>query len=124
MNKKLLSVAMMMLLVQWVNSQEIRFGVFANPGLSWMRTNVSKISGNGSQLGINAGLMIDKFFTPHYAFSTGISIHTMGGVLNYKDYKTLRTSEGDIPLTPGDVAYHLQYIHIPLGLKLRTTQIG
>jgi hypothetical protein len=90
-----------------------------------MRTDVSRISGDGSHLGINGGLTVDNFFAPHYAFSTGISIHTIGGVLNYNNGKVLRTSDGEKTLSPGtDVRYNLQYIHIPLGLKLRTTEIG
>lgn len=124
MNKKLLFFVLVIVLAQCANAQHIRFGVFANPGLSWMKSNFSRISGNGSHLGINGGLAIDNFFAPHYAFSTGISIHTIGGVLNYREGKILRTDEGDKTLIPGDVTYNLQYIHIPLGLKLRTTEIG
>lgn len=124
MNKKLLSIVFIVVLVQCASAQQIRFGVFANPGVSWMKSDVSRISGNGTHYGINAGLTIDNFFAPHYAFSTGISIHTIGGVLNYKEGKILRTSDGDKTLTPGDVTYNLQYLHVPLGLKLRSTEIG
>ena len=124
MNKKLLSFGFFVILLHCVSAQHIRFGVFANPGLSWMKSDVSRISGDGGHLGINGGLLIDNFFAPHYAFSTGISIQTLGGVLNYKEGKVLRTSDGDKTLTPGDVKYNLQYLHIPLGLKLRTTEVG
>lgn len=126
MIKKLITVALIAIFFQCINAQNVRLGIFANPSLSWLKSDISRIAGDGNHIGINAGLTIEKQFTQHYAFSTGFSIHTMGGALNYKEGKTLRTGEGDIVLiaNEGEVDYNLQYLHIPLGLKLRTTEIG
>ena len=111
--------------VQHAFSQQIRFGVFANPGLSWFSSDVSRIETSGDRLGINFGLMADNFFAPQYAFATGLSIHTTGGAVNYHSGKTLSTSDGDIVLPKGtDVTFMLQYLQVPLGLKFRTVEIG
>jgi hypothetical protein len=108
-----------------INAQEYRFGIVASPGISWFNTDVSRIKGDGSKLGINIGLMVDRYFAEHYAFATGISIHSMGGILQYREGKTLQASSGDITLNPGSrVQYNLQYLHIPFGLKFKTTEIG
>jgi hypothetical protein len=108
------------------NAQELQFGIFANPLISWMKTDVSQIKSNGPQIGFDAGLMMDKFFAKRYAFSTGISINNMGGSLVYKNGKTgFKTSDTTINLAPGTIVkYNLQYIHIPCALKFRTTEIG
>jgi hypothetical protein len=108
------------------NAQELRFGIFANPVISWMHTDVSQIQGDGAQLGFDAGLLMDKFFTKRYAFTTGISITNMGGTLLYKDGKKgFQATNATVDLDPGAaVKYNMQYIHIPLALKFRTTEIG
>lgn len=109
------------------HAQGVRFGVFANPLISWIKTDVSRIGNDGCRLGINVGLMIDRFFTEHYAFSSGISIRSMGGALMYTEGKSIfRSSNGEISGLPihTSVKYKLQYIHIPLAIKLRTTEIG
>jgi len=108
-----------------MNAQRIRIGVFANPVISWMSSDVSHIKSNGSRVGVDFGLMWDKFFAPHYAFSSGISINHMGGTISYHDLKTIETSEGTQHLSQNsEVAYKLQYIHFPVGIKLRTVEIG
>ncbi|MDP4207947.1 MAG: porin family protein [Bacteroidota bacterium] len=107
------------------NAQRIRLGVFANPSISWFKSDVSKVEADGARMGFDVGLMVDKFFAEHYAFTSGLSIHSMGGTINYHDPINLRTNEGTKTLRPNSlVKYHLQYLHIPLGIKMRTTEIG
>lgn len=119
-------VALFNLTVLSTYSQNIRFAIFADPVISWIKTDVSSIESDGARPGINAGLMVDKFFAEHYAFTTGISIRSMGGFLNYTKGKNPFNSSSDIDsLRPGtSVKYKLQYLHIPLSIKLRTTEIG
>jgi hypothetical protein len=108
------------------HAQRIRFAIFADPLISWMKTDVSKITSDGDRFGMNIGLMMDKYFAEHYAFSSGISIRSMGGTLKYKDGKNVFQNSGDVhELSPNtSVKYKLQYIHIPLAIKLRTVEIG
>ena len=108
-------------------AQKIRFGVFVDPLISYFKTDVSRIAPDGSRLGINFGLMMDNFFAEHYAFYSGVSIQTMGGSLNYIQGKSeFRSSSDTLRMLPHNtsVKYKLQYLHIPLALKLRTTEIG
>ncbi|HEY4785067.1 MAG TPA: porin family protein [Bacteroidales bacterium] len=109
-----------------IKAQSTRFAIFASPLISYFKTDLSRIEPNGSRLGINIGLMMDRFFAEHYAFTTGISLETMGGHLNYLQGKDEFRSTSDLTfLKPNtDVKYKLQYLHIPLALKLRTTEIG
>jgi hypothetical protein len=125
-NKNWIVLALLIIIINQANAQEIRFGIFANPLLSWMKTDVSNIKGSGGKVGFDAGLMMDKFFTKRYAFTTGISINTMGGSLQYKDGKRgFQTNDSTVNIVPNAIVkYTLQYIHIPLALKFRTTEIG
>jgi len=123
MKKYLILILLFISLIS--NAQNFRFGIIAEPTISWFKTDISQISGDGSKLGINIGLLADKYFAEHYAFSSGISLHSMGGILKYRDVKILRTSNGNDTLTPNSrVQYNLQYIHIPFALKFKTTEIG
>jgi hypothetical protein len=133
MNKKLLLILLVILTFSHAYAQQpasdypkIRFGIFFDPLVSWAITDFSQIEGDGARIGMNAGLMMDKFFAPHYAFTTGISIHAIGGSLNYKQGKNpFQASDGPSSLPNNtSVTYKLQYLHIPLGLKMRTSEIG
>jgi hypothetical protein len=117
---------LLIIAINRTNAQEVRFGIFVNPLITWMKTDVSPIKSNGPRAGFDAGLMMDKFFTKRYAFSTGISINNMGGTLIYKNGKQgFHASDTTINLNSNAVVkYNLQYIHIPLALKFRTTEIG
>ena len=114
------------LILNTSNAQRTRFAIFANPLVSYFKTDLSRIAPDGSRVGINVGLMMDRFFAEHYAFATGISLQTMGGSLYYEKGKTdFSTSDTLRSLPPNtSVKYKLQYIHIPIALKLRTTEIG
>jgi hypothetical protein len=126
MKKFWLSTIAMVAILYNAESQNIRLGVIASPLISYFKTDLSRIDPNGSRVGINVGLMLDKYFAEHYAFSTGISLQTMGGHLNYVTGKDNFHSSADLTSLPAntDVKYKLQYLHIPFAIKMRTTEIG
>ncbi|NJK94494.1 MAG: PorT family protein [Bacteroidales bacterium] len=102
-----------------------RFGIFADPVISWLNPDVSSVDSKGNRLGFNIGLSVDKFFAKNYAFSSGLSIHNAGGSLLFKPATTIRTNQGNISLPENTkVTYKLQYLHVPIGMKLLTNEIG
>ena len=109
----------------YVHSQDLRFGVFVDPQLSWLTPDAKNISRDGLRIGIKGGLILDKYFAKNYAFTTGISISNMGGKLHYKDSVILETLESEQTLNPeSTVEYKLQYVSVPVGLKFKTNEIG
>ncbi len=105
--------------------QKIRFSVFANPCINWLQSDVNNVQSNGAAFGFDAGLTMDRFFAENYAFSTGISIGSLGGNLIYKDSTSFSTHNNSAVVPAGsNVKFKLQYITIPLGLKFKTKQIG
>jgi len=105
--------------------QKISFSVIVEPQMSWMGTDVKTVSSDGSVFGFNAGLVFDKYFAENYAFSSGIFLWNTGGNLNYSDSTEIGFRSGNEILEPNtSMRYRLQYITVPVALKLNSNQIG
>jgi hypothetical protein len=105
--------------------QKISFGIHADPVISWFSSDIKETSNEGARSGFNFGLNVNKYFTPNYSFSTGISIINCGGTLTSTETTIMEFTNFTSSVPPGDkVVYKIQYLAIPLGLKLQTNQIG
>ncbi len=103
----------------------VRFSVHVDPQSAWFNSDENDVDPDGSIMHINAGLNMDYFFAENYAFVLGFGINNIGGKLLYAD-STIFLSKGDsLLLEPGQSAkLNLQYIDIPIGLKLKTEEMG
>lgn len=104
--------------------QKIRFGVFGAPTLSFMRPSAAKDGSiyqenGGNKIGFTYGLMGDFNFTENYAIATGIQVNSTGGKINTTNSAP---KIGDAVKTSFN--YSLQYLEIPVALKLKTDPIG
>lgn len=123
--KKYLFILLGLLLFSNVFSQNIRFSVFADPQFSWLTPESRDVEKEGSILGIDVGLSMDKYFAPNYAISSGVSIMSTGGKLIYNDTIKLTVHDEIDTIAAGNsMEYNLQYINVPLGLKFKTNEIG
>jgi hypothetical protein len=105
---------------------KIRLSIIASPQLSWLKPDINLAENDGMKPGFKFGLNIDYFFQENYAFSTSLLINNCGGIVRYTGQ--------NIPFIAGDsvyqfssgvsVTYKLQYIEIPLSVKLKTNRIG
>ena len=103
--------------------QRIGFGIHADPAISWFSSDIKEIKNDGTRAGFNFGLTFNRYFTPNYSFSTGISMLNAGGRLVSDSTTVLEFTTK--PVSPGEpVVYKIQYLAIPIGLKLQTNQIG
>lgn len=106
-------------------SQGLRLGFVASPQLSWINSDINKVKTDGNRFGFDFGLNADFFFAKNYALSTGITINNTGGKLNYSDSVSLKASDSVYKFSGGTtIAYKLQYIKLPVSIKLKTNQIG
>lgn len=107
------------------NAQDVKFGVHIDPKITWQAPEARDVQSQGSVFGFGGGLIIDKYFQNNYAFETGISMGTQGGKLKFGYDFPLEVYD-DIDTLPAEttVNYKLQYITIPLGLKLKSNEIG
>lgn len=123
--KKYLILSLFIFQTLGIFAQNMRFSVIVDPKFSWMSSDLKSVDNDGSKFGVNIGLNIDKFFAQNYALMTGISIDNTGGNLTFENEKVIKTGSGNDSLPSGStVHYKLQYINIPLGLKLKTNEIG
>lgn len=103
----------------------MRFSVHVDPQFAWFNSDENAVDPAGYIFHLQAGLSMDYFFDKNYAFAMGLSINNLGGNLLYAD-STEFSSKGDaLPVEPGQkVKMNVQYIDIPLGLKLKTEELG
>jgi Outer membrane protein beta-barrel domain len=124
--KKVSLIILIILSPVILNAQRIiSFGIHADPVISWFSTDIKEVRNDGVRPGFNFGLTYNSYFTPNYSFSTGISLLRAGGRLASSDTTLLELSGSRYKVLPGNpVVYKIQYLVIPLGLKLQTNQIG
>lgn len=103
------------------SGSKFHFGVKAVPSLAWLKPDTKGLSSDGSKFGFGYGLITDFGFADRYAFSTGIEVAYRGGKTkeSFSD-----TTGGTTVLTNTSVDYTLQFIEVPITLKLKTNEIG
>lgn len=98
--------------------RKVRFGFKIDPGASFLSPQDAGVSRNSGRFYFSYGVLADLFIDDQerYAFSTGLQITHLGSVMQYDAGKGLsefrdNSAEYDI---------RLQYIEVPLTLKLKT----
>jgi hypothetical protein len=105
---------------------KVRLGAHVDPVFSWFSPKTSHIEKDGARLGYNGGLIVEYYFAPNYAFVSGLNLTQLGGNLLYNEEVDITTGEGDHVLLPPQtsVAFNVNYLTIPLALKLKSNEIG
>ncbi|MCX2576017.1 porin family protein [Pedobacter sandarakinus] len=97
-----------------------RLGLTATPTIGWIKPEKGKT--DGVALGFSYGLIGDFNFAPNYSFSTGLTITSINGKSTEVDvppYGNAIIAGSPIPQAY-DLKYKMQYIEIPLTIKLKT----
>ncbi len=94
---------------------DTRFTFVLSPQISWIKSDMDRVNNGGSKMGYNFGLLVDYFFGDNYAITSGLTINTTGGKLEY-----LSSGNNTVEARP---RYNLRYIEIPMGLKLRSEDL-
>lgn len=108
-----------------LNAQGLEISVYSEPQLAWITSDENRVISNGSIINFNTGVEFDIFFRPNYAFTIAVEMNNQGGRIIYED--TTRFQQTDAPLViPGgsSVKHNLQYIGVPVGLKLKAAELG
>lgn len=122
---KLLLLIPLLLINLNLSSQGVQFGLYAEPLVSWFASDTELTVNEGARPGFSYGLAIDAYFAGNYAFSTGINITNASGRLNYNDTLQIKFKNSETELYPGqNIVYKIRYLCVPLGIKLKTNQIG
>ena len=117
------------------NSQieNMQFGLQLSPTFSWMSSNSNQINSNlVPPLGIKIGAIGELMFNERYSLVGGVGLaFNQGGTLRYND-GIIPVSELSKPelkdilntATDVDLKYSLQYLEIPVGIKMRSNEFG
>ncbi len=112
------------------SQEDVRFGFQASPVLSWMNTDNNRINGSGQNLGLKLGMLGEFYFRDNYAVSSGIGFWFNAGGRLLHEYPGIYWDPAILPpgvdTMPGMVKlrYGIQFVEIPIGLKMRTKEFG
>lgn len=100
------------------DASRVRLGLTAHPNFGFLKVENGK--GNGLSTGFTYGLISDFEFAENYCFATGLTVTTINGsgtVLNYQPFHGVSAANSDY-----DVKFKMQYLEIPLSIKLKTDE--
>lgn len=97
---------------QYDDETKFKLGLTAHPTLGWIKSDMQNVENDGVRLGFSYGLIGDFLFADNYAFSTGLMLSTING--NTETIDGIRNDKN---------VYKLQYLEIPLKIKLLTKDI-
>ncbi len=101
---------------------DFRLGLTATPTFGWISPEQGK--SNGIALGFSYGLMGDFNFAPNYSFATSFTITTINGKSTEVDVAPYQSLKNTSNPNAYDLKYRMQYIEIPLTIKLKTNKMG
>jgi hypothetical protein len=105
-----------------------RFGFKASPNYNWVKFLEGRMNNNGGALGFSYGIMGDFNIgdNPSYWLGTELIITSLPCKIASIDtlYNTAIQSPNAVAFTNVDFEYKLQYVQIPITLKLKTNEIG
>ncbi len=116
--KKVCLLAATLALGTSLHAQKASLGFKASPGLAWIKSDSKELESDGSKIGFAYGVIFDLMFTENYGLGSGLFIQHQGGKL-----KIPGVDSTGAPAIAG-LNYRLQYLNIPVTLKLRTNEIG
>jgi hypothetical protein len=104
-------------------AQKFHFGLGVTPSFAWLHAGSDELTGDGSKIGFNYGLITEFAFTDNYAFATGLTVDSKGGKLRTKDPINLIIPPDTISSVES-FEYTILYIEFPAKLKMKTNPIG
>ncbi|MEO0310843.1 MAG: hypothetical protein RIQ89_500 [Bacteroidota bacterium] len=124
MKKFIYTLGMLFIGLQ-VSAQEessFNFGLHIAPSISWYKAEGDSLSNDGSKIGFTYGLMADYYFSKNYALSGGLDVTYRNGKL--KEINSLKNSDSLVSSRISNLDWSLQYIELPVTIKMRTNEIG
>lgn len=126
MNKALLILAAAALAAPTLNAQDdagARFGIKLAPNMAWLKSDTKGMENDGSKIGFTFGLVTEfpVGSAGNYRFATGLFLNNVGG-----KYKQAHAYTQDGQQLSRDLVndVKLQYVQVPLTMKLMTNEIG
>jgi hypothetical protein len=118
------------------STSKVRFGLSINPSINWLSAqNKNKFESNGATFGFGAALNAEIKISQTASFTTGLSFTTQGGNMIYNDTTYYQYSNSELQELKGPIEGNftnllqerktkINYVNLPLGIKLNTPEFG
>ena len=102
---------------------EFRFGLKGSSNFGWVGGTSKNIVNDGTTVAFGYGIMGDYYFKPNYGISAEIMLSNIKSKFTITEPLVFNSVPGD---TVNDLRYeyNIQYLDIPLTMKIRTKEIG
>ncbi len=104
--------------------QKWRFGIKANIGGSWLKSNTSEANYKSPGFQFGGGIQAEKRISNTASFVIGGDITVHSGTVSFDDSSYVTYAKEKVNYHMTSTKYTLQTIDIPLSLKLKTSEIG
>lgn len=124
MKKIVFAAIAMFLIIGATQAQDkvFRFGLSGSAGMSWMKPDQDSLEYQGSKFGLGYGFMGEISLATNFALVTGFDVSYMGGKLQQAGVE--HVFDTDTLSSIKNSSYKLQYLDIPLTLKMKTNEIN
>ncbi len=127
-----------------VSQNKFRFGLKLGPAFNWMKPDdVKKFENGGTTLGFNWGLKAEYALSDNFSFYSGLELNHEKGKVSFTNktyyymtgnYDFIETKEENGTHVPEDTTgyllqlknrtYKSTYVTLPIGIKMKTNEIG
>lgn len=118
---KKITLLMLFLCLGFTSMAQVEIGLQLSPTISGNRFVAEdryNFEKENNKLRLGVGVVVDYFFAQNYAFSTGLMYRSKGSEISYTD-----SDNNGNPFTEKD-DLSIQYIQLPLTLKLFTNEVA
>lgn len=124
--KKAIMIAVFSAFILQVSSaQDYRYGLYLYPMITWFGTDVDNISNKGARAGFGVNISAERHLTDNWYFTSGLGFSAASGRLVNSSASFFRFSDHTSTVPEGEpIVYRLQYLSIPVGIKIKTMETG
>jgi hypothetical protein len=97
--------------------QKFHFGLKIIPSMAWIKPDLKSVEREGRNLGFGYGVQTEFKLQENYVISSGVQVNYRGGSLKH-EFKV-----DSISTASSTIDYRMQYIEIPVTLKMMTNEI-
>ncbi len=107
--------------ISFAQEKAFVFGFNLSPNIGWFKSDTKGFTSDGVSPGVSWGFITEFHLLENYAISTGFNVSYIHGQMNFQYNYNI-----DQVNYPGQLTrkYKLQYLEIPLALKMKTNELG
>ncbi len=118
-------LAILLVAGRMLNAQDYRYGIYVSPLISWFKTNIDEVKNEGARAGFDFFIIAERNLTRNWSFTFGPGFIASSGRLKSSEPSVFRFPDFTATVEAGEpVIYRLQYLTIPVGIKIKTEEIG